>query len=105
MAGRGETRSSAGDPVDPEAAGILFQPAVFLYDSYPGGIGLSAPLYDLRARVVGEAQRMVSSCSCAAGCPACIGPILGCEEQRASSPKDLAVVVLSLLADEGHNPS
>ena len=105
MAGRGETRSSDGDPVDPEAAGILFQPAVFLYDSYPGGIGLSAPLYDLRARVVGEAQHMVSSCSCTAGCPACIGPILGSEEQRASSPKDLAVVVLSLLADESHNPS
>jgi DEAD/DEAH box helicase domain-containing protein len=105
MAGRGETRSSAGDPVDPEAAGILFQPAIFLYDSYPGGIGLSAPLYDLRARVVGEAQRMVSSCSCAAGCPACIGPILGSDEQRTLSPKDLAVVVLSLLAGESHNPS
>jgi DEAD/DEAH box helicase domain-containing protein len=100
MGGRGETRSSAGEPLDPHAAGALFQPTVFLYDNYPGGIGLSAPLYEQRARVLGEATRMVGSCACAAGCPACIGPVLGSEEQRERSPKALALAVLSFLADE-----
>jgi DEAD/DEAH box helicase domain-containing protein len=100
VAGRGETRNGAGEALDPEAAGALFQPAVFLYDNYPGGIGLSAPLYDLRARLIREARRTVEDCSCAAGCPACIGPILGSEERCALTGKDLALVVLSLLADE-----
>ncbi len=100
VAGRGETRSSTGEDLDPDATGARFLPTVFLYDNYPGGIGLSAPLYDLRVRVVAEAKRMVSACSCGQGCPACIGPILGSDEQRAHSPKQLALVVLSLLMDE-----
>ena len=79
---------------------MRFQPTVFLYDNFPGGIGLSAPLYDMRARVVDGARRTVSACPCAQGCPACIGPILGSDEQRAESPKTLALIVLSLLAEE-----
>ena len=100
LGGRSETRSPGGEQMDPEAAGTLFQPTVFLYDNYPGGIGLSAPLYEQRARIVGEAKRMVQSCACAAGCPACIGPVLGGDEQRPRAPKTLAQDVLSFLADE-----
>ena len=100
VAGRGETRSSTGEDLDPDAAGARFQPTVFLYDNYPGGIGLSAPLYDLRARVVAGAERMVAACPCERGCPACIGPILGSDQQREHSPKMLARVVLSLLMDD-----
>jgi DEAD/DEAH box helicase domain-containing protein len=98
--GRGETRSTAGEQMDPDAAGGRFQPTVFLYDNYPGGIGLSAPLYEQRARVLIEAKSMVLSCPCTDGCPACIGPILGSEEQRQRSPKALALVVLSFLTNE-----
>jgi DEAD/DEAH box helicase domain-containing protein len=105
MAGQRETRSPAGEQLDLDAAGAQFQPTVFLYDNYPGGIGLSAPLYDLRVRVVCAARRMVESCCCAEGCPACIGPILGSEEQRRHSPKDLALIVLTLLAKEFDDPS
>jgi DEAD/DEAH box helicase domain-containing protein len=97
--GRGETRSSLGDDVDPEAVGARFQPTVFLYDSYPGGIGLSAPLFDLRARVVANAHGLVARCACSLGCPACVGPVLGSDEQREHSPKQLALAVLALLAD------
>ena len=46
-----------GEPVDIEQA--AFQPTVFLYDSYPGGIGLSAPLYDMRAKVTRGALSLV----------------------------------------------
>ncbi len=92
-------RSPEGEDVDPDAAGARFQPTVFLYDSYPGGIGLSAPLFDLRERVVAGARRMVEDCACTDGCPACIGPILGSDEHREHSPKRLALAVLSLLAD------
>jgi DEAD/DEAH box helicase domain-containing protein len=99
-AGRGETRSSTGEDMDWDAAGVQFRPTVFLYDNYPGGIGLSAPLYDLRARVVAGATRLVAACACAKGCPACVGPILSSEEQQEGSAKDLAHAVLLLLADE-----
>lgn len=100
ISGRGETRTSDGEDVDPEATGARFQPTVFLYDNYPGGIGLSAPLYDMRARVIDGAARMVSTCPCAEGCPACIGPVLGSDERDNESPKALAMMVLSLFRDE-----
>jgi DEAD/DEAH box helicase domain-containing protein len=105
MAGQRETRSSAGEQMNLDAAGAQFQPAVFLYDNYPGGIGLSAPLYELRARVISGAKRMVETCSCADGCPACIGPILSSDEQSERSPKDLARMVLCLLGEELDRPS
>jgi DEAD/DEAH box helicase domain-containing protein len=103
--GRGETRSSLGEDVDPDAVGAQFQPTVFLYDNYPGGIGLSAPLFDMRDRVVMGARRMVESCACNQGCPACVGPILGSDEQRELSPKQLALAVLALLAEGIDIPS
>jgi len=103
--GRGVTRSALGEDVDPDAVGAQFQPTVFLYDNYPGGIGLSAPLFDVRDRVVIGARRMVESCACNQGCPACVGPILGSDEQREHSPKQLALAVLALLADGIDIPS
>ena len=38
-----ELWSVSGDEVAPDHQGV-FRPAVFLYDAYPGGIGLSEPL-------------------------------------------------------------
>jgi DEAD/DEAH box helicase domain-containing protein len=100
LRGRGETRTGVGESMDPDAAGGRFQPTVFLYDNYPGGIGLSAPLFDLRARVVEGARQMVGACPCRHGCPACVGPILASEENTGPSPKSLALQVLSLLEHE-----
>ncbi|MEB3102703.1 DEAD/DEAH box helicase [Ferviditalea candida] len=51
------------------------RPTVFFYDRYPGGIGLSERLYDLHAVLLEEAKRLLNSCSCLSGCPACVGPI------------------------------
>lgn len=75
-----------------------FQPTVFLYDNYPGGIGLSTPLYDLRHTLVRRAHALVTACECAHGCPACVGPILAVDEQRHATPKQAAITVLSLLS-------
>jgi DEAD/DEAH box helicase domain-containing protein len=70
---------------------------VYLYDNYPGGIGLSAPLFDLRQQVVKRACALVAGCDCSHGCPACIGPILASDEARGYSPKRAALTVLDLL--------
>ncbi len=53
----------------------IFEPDLFLYDAYPGGIGLSAPLFKLTPKLLAGALEALRSCSCEAGCPACVGPI------------------------------
>lgn len=74
-----------------------FQPTVFLYDNYPGGIGLSIPLYDLRRELARKAYELVTTCECLHGCPACVGPILTSDTQREAIPKQAAITVLELL--------
>ena len=98
--GRGKMQDASGDGVAIDAV-QEFIPTLFLYDNYPGGIGLSAPLYDLRNDVVARARAMVSACGCRFGCPACVGPILESDEGDAQSPKIAAMRVLTLLSAPG----
>jgi DEAD/DEAH box helicase domain-containing protein len=96
--GRGQLRNRDGEVVDP--IGLQrFTPTLFLYDNYPGGIGISAPLFENRAAIVADAQALVGACDCAHGCPGCIGPILASDEVRGYSPKEVALRVLGLLTD------
>jgi DEAD/DEAH box helicase domain-containing protein len=49
-------------------------PCLYVYDQYPGGIGLSEGfLRDIDAILRGAAE-VVENCGCTAGCPSCIGP-------------------------------
>ncbi|MFC1747837.1 DEAD/DEAH box helicase [Pseudomonadota bacterium] len=93
--GRGQIKNFKGDDMSPDAE-TRFTPAVFLYDNYPGGVGLSAPLYDQRAEIARQGLSMVAECDCAYGCPSCIGPILASDEVRGYSPKQSALKVLQL---------
>ncbi|MBX5497181.1 MAG: DUF1998 domain-containing protein, partial [Bryobacteraceae bacterium] len=57
------------------AAGLkAFEPNLYLYDAYPGGIGQSAPLYRLTAKLLEHTTELISRCPCEAGCPSCVGP-------------------------------
>jgi DEAD/DEAH box helicase domain-containing protein len=51
-----------------------FEPNLYLYDNYPGGIGQSAPLYRMAREVVARTAELVDSCPCESGCPSCVGP-------------------------------
>jgi DEAD/DEAH box helicase domain-containing protein len=53
----------------------VFEPNLYLYDNYPGGIGQSAPLFKLTKRLLEGARALLASCSCESGCPSCVGPI------------------------------
>jgi DEAD/DEAH box helicase domain-containing protein len=97
--GRGEIRNNKDEMIDP-ARLDRFTPTLFLYDNYPGGIGLSSPLCESRDTIVRDAQQLVADCSCSHGCPSCIGPILASDETRGYSPKQAALEVLSLLTDD-----
>src|SRR5262249_32328924 len=66
-----------GVSITEDIAGGLktFEPNLFLYDNFPGGIGQSAALYKLRARLLEGASKLLATCRCASGCPSCVGPI------------------------------
>jgi len=51
-----------------------FEPTLFLFDSIPGGVGLAERIYERSAELVARTARLVSSCACSGGCPACVGP-------------------------------
>lgn len=98
--GRGTLRDSDGKALNPLTL-PQFTPTLFLYDNYPGGIGISEPLFGKQQAVVDHAARLIIDCGCEHGCPSCIGPILASDEVRGYSPKQAALSVLSLL--EGHD--
>ena len=47
-------------------------PAVFVYDGYPGGAGLSRKGFDLFERLLEATGKIVRDCPCEIGCPGCI---------------------------------
>ncbi len=52
-----------------------FEPNLYLYDNYPGGIGQSAALFRLRQKLLESAAALVTACPCESGCPGCVGPV------------------------------
>lgn len=48
-------------------------PTIFLYDRYPGGIGLAKDVYRNLSVILNQVNTLVTTCSCELGCPACIG--------------------------------
>jgi DEAD/DEAH box helicase domain-containing protein len=52
-----------------------FQPTVYLYDNYPGGIGFSSGLYDLAPALLKSTYELIRGCGCQEGCPSCVGPV------------------------------
>jgi DEAD/DEAH box helicase domain-containing protein len=70
--------------VDPRDLGLVAQvrsphqeaPTIYLYESVPGGVGLSERLWRRHDELIGGAAELIGQCSCDAGCPACTGPRL-----------------------------
>jgi len=54
--------------------GLAGRPTVYLYDSTPGGIGLTERCHARRGELLAAATRLVDGCGCASGCPSCVGP-------------------------------
>ena len=53
----------------------VWEPDLFLYDNYPGGIGQSAPLFKIAPKLLEGAAGLLRNCPCESGCPACAGPM------------------------------
>ncbi|WDL98673.1 DEAD/DEAH box helicase [Alicyclobacillus sp. ALC3] len=69
------------------------RPTVYLYDAYPGGIGLSERVYKDAQCVAGTALEMVQDCPCTAGCPSCVGPQAGTDDPKQLTRQLLVAVV------------
>jgi len=42
----------------------LFEPNLYLYDAYPGGIGFSEPLFRAHELLLGKTRELIASCAC-----------------------------------------
>jgi len=51
-------------------------PALYLYDRFPGGVGLARRLFSRDLVSLSAARDLVETCACENGCPSCVGPIL-----------------------------
>jgi DEAD/DEAH box helicase domain-containing protein len=47
---------------------------IFLYDRIPAGIGFSEKLYRIHDQLLDSTEQLIRDCSCATGCPSCVGP-------------------------------
>ncbi|KGR79512.1 DEAD/DEAH box helicase [Ureibacillus manganicus] len=71
------------------------KPTLFIYDSYPGGIGLSEKVYDILDSIIEESIQHVDICPCENGCPSCIGV-----ENNLQNGKEKVTKLLSFLLNE-----
>jgi DEAD/DEAH box helicase domain-containing protein len=52
----------------------FFEPNLYLFDAYPGGIGFSQPLYRAHELLLAKTRELIAACGCESGCPSCVGP-------------------------------
>lgn len=55
-------------PVHPQ----LKKPAIFLYDGYPGGVGLAEYGYERIVELLTKTLALIGDCPCLDGCPSCV---------------------------------
>ncbi|HUC54107.1 MAG TPA: DEAD/DEAH box helicase [Candidatus Cybelea sp.] len=65
------SRMADAFPANPKE---FFEPNLYLFDAYPGGIGFSEPLFRAHALLVQKTRELIAACPCEQGCPSCIGP-------------------------------
>jgi DEAD/DEAH box helicase domain-containing protein len=71
----------------------FFEPNLYLFDAYPGGIGFSEPLFYVHELLVAKTRELITGCACEQGCPSCVGPA----GDLAPRAKKAAVAILDRL--------
>jgi len=97
----GERPPSTGSEIDwedfaaPRTSDVpeFFEPNLYLYDAYPGGIGFSEPLYGISNLLLERTRELISACPCENGCPSCVGPA----GDRSERTKNVALAILGRL--------
>jgi DEAD/DEAH box helicase domain-containing protein len=78
---------------------LTFDPTLYLYDQFAGGVGLAPRLFEEREALLQRARRLLVHCDCGDGCPACVGPSVGVDDPTLGrwSRKALSLDVLGAL--------
>ncbi|WP_339192987.1 DEAD/DEAH box helicase [Aeribacillus sp. FSL W8-0870] len=85
---------------DPNDLDVVFQvksihngkPTIYLYDRYPGGVGLAKKVFDEFECLLERTEEMVTNCKCDDGCPSCIGL-----DGESSGRKEAALLLLQYI--------
>ena len=89
----------ASAPAHPDVGG----PAVFLYDNYPGGVGICQTAYERLDELIAASVTSIGSCPCAAGCPSCV-QAARCGDMNWPLDKQGALLAARLLLGEQDDP-
>jgi len=81
------------DAMNRGGAKEFFEPNLYLYDAYPGGIGFSEPLFRVSEMLLGKTRELIAACGCESGCPSCVGPA----GDLAPRAKEAALAILQRL--------
>ncbi len=73
------------------------RPTIYIYDSYPGGVGFSDKLYELHRELFATAAEMVRQCGCETGCPSCVGPLN--EFTGTDNPKEMTLKLIEMIRE------
>ena len=84
-------------PFHPQVNG----PAVFVYDAFPGGIGLSREAYFRAKKLLEKTLQAVTSCPCETGCPSCVHSPK-CGSGNRPIDKAAAIYILEQIIDARH---
>jgi DEAD/DEAH box helicase domain-containing protein len=71
----------------------FFEPNLYLYDAYPGGIGFSEPLFRVHDILLRRTRELIVGCPCENGCPSCVGPA----GEKCEKTKEAALAILDRL--------
>lgn len=86
--------------VTPQMKAVHSQkPTIFLYDRYPGGVGLSEDVFKHMNEILKRTKHYIERCTCEEGCPSCIG--VGGSSN--ANTKQLSLTLLNKLLEAGDN--
>jgi DEAD/DEAH box helicase domain-containing protein len=81
------------EAIEPSEMNEFFEPNLYLYDAYPGGIGFSEPLYRVHDLLLRKTRELIAACPCESGCPSCVGPA----GEKSERTKEAALAILERL--------
>jgi len=96
----GEWQEFSAATSDPAEMKEFFEPNLYLYDAYPGGIGFSEPLYRVHEILLRKTQELIVGCPCDQGCPSCVGPA----GEKCEKTKEVALAILTKLCGSDLRP-
>jgi DEAD/DEAH box helicase domain-containing protein len=91
-------RTEDDAPPSKDGRNVGFDPTIFLYDRVAGGIGLSLRLFEAGGDLLHRARTLIEGCACEAGCPTCVGPVVGAPDgAEVGTRREIALSVLTAL--------